>query len=72
MKKMKISISGMHCGSCAANIERSLRKISGVKEVTVNAIINKAFLEGDEKVSDEEIKKAVAKAGYKVIDIDES
>ena len=72
MKKIKISISGMHCGSCAGNIERSLRKVSGVKEVSVSAVTNKAFVEVDEKTSEDEMKKAISKAGYKVVGIEEN
>jgi len=72
MKKIKLSIEGIHCGSCASNIERSLRKVSGVKEVNVSAITNKAFVEIDEKTSEEEMKKAVSKAGYKVVAIEEN
>ena len=71
MKKVKLSISGMHCASCAGNIERSLKKISGVKEVRVSAITNKAFVEIEGKVSEEDMKKAVARAGYKLVEIEE-
>ena len=70
MKKLKLSISGMHCGSCAGNIERSLKKVSGVNEVRANAITNKAFVEIDDKTSEDEMKKAVARAGYKVVSIE--
>ena len=70
MKKLKLSISGMHCGSCAGNIERSLKKVSGVKEVRANAITNKAFVEADDKTSEDEMKKAVAIVGYKVVSIE--
>jgi len=70
MKKVKISITGMHCSSCASNIERSLKKIPGVKEVTVSLMTNKGFVECDDKVSDEELKKAVARAGYKAVTIE--
>ena len=68
--KKKLSISGMHCGSCAGNITRALKKVSGVKEVSVSAVTNKAFVEADEKVNEDEMKKAVAKAGYKVVSIE--
>ena len=69
-KKVKINIEGMHCASCAGNIERSLKKVSGVSEVNVSVIGKKAFVEVDEKVPEEELKKAVARAGYKVLSID--
>lgn len=70
MKKLKLAISGMHCGSCAGNVERALKKVSGVKSVTVNAIANKAFAEIDDNVKEEDLKQAVAKAGYKVVAIE--
>lgn len=68
--KKKINIDGMHCASCATNIERSLKKVQGVDEVNVSVIGKKAFVECNEKASDEELKKAVARAGYKAISIE--
>lgn len=70
MKKVKLTIEGMHCASCAANIERSLKKVPGVSSVAVSLMTKKGFIEVDEKVSDEELKKAVARAGYKVAAIE--
>ena len=67
MKKLKISISGMHCASCAGNIERALSKVAGVKSCTVSAVTNKAFVECEDGVSESDIEKAVAKPGYKVV-----
>lgn len=67
MKKVKITIEGMHCASCGSNIERSLRKIPGVKEVSVSVMTKKGFVECADNVSEEELKKAVARAGYKPI-----
>ena len=66
MKKLKLIIDGMHCASCASNIEKSLRKVQGVKEVSVSLMLKKGTVECDDSVSDEELKKAVARAGYKV------
>ena len=70
MKKIKLSISGMHCGSCAGNIERGLKKIKGVKEVSVSALTNKAIVETEDSVDNEELKKVVARVGYKVVYIE--
>ena len=72
MKKVKLSIEGMHCASCASNIERSLKKVSGVKEVSVSLMMNKGMVEVEDNVNDEELKKAVARAGYKVISVERS
>lgn len=70
--KKKITIEGMHCASCASNIERSLKKISGIKEVSISIITKKAIIEIDDKakISDEDLKKAVTRAGYKTVSIE--
>jgi P-type Cu+ transporter len=72
MTKKKITIEGMHCASCIANVERSLKKIPGVKEVSVSLITHKAIIEIDDKVSvkDEQLKDAIKKVGYKPINIE--
>lgn len=67
MKKIKMTISGMHCGSCAGNIERSVGKVSGVKSVSVRIMSNTGVVECDDGVSNSDLEKAVAKAGYKVV-----
>ena len=69
MMKIKINIEGMHCASCASNVERSLKKVSGVKEVTVSVIGKKAFVEVEDKVNEGELKKAIERVGYKVSSI---
>jgi P-type Cu+ transporter len=68
--KKKITIEGMHCASCASNTERALKKVPGVKEVSVSVITNKAIIDVDERVPEEELKKAVSKAGYKAVSIE--
>ena len=70
MTRRKISIQGMHCASCALNIEKSLKKVPGVKEATVSLMTQKGFVECDDSVSEEDLKKAVARAGYKAVSID--
>ena len=70
MKKLKLTIEGMHCASCASNIEKSLRKVHGVKEVSVSLMLKKGTVEVEDFVSEEDLKKAVARAGYKVTKIE--
>jgi len=72
MKKIKLTIHGMHCASCANNIEKSLKKIPGIKEANVSLMTKKGILEIEENsnISDEEFKKAVAKVGYKLVGIE--
>ena len=71
MKKLKLTIEVMHCASCASNIEKSLKKISGVKEASVSLMLKKGIVEADDSVSEEELRKAVSKVGYKVSKIEQ-
>lgn len=70
MKKIKVAITGMHCASCANNIEKSVGKLSGVKSCSVSLMTRKGIIECEDSVKDEEIKKAVERAGYKVASIE--
>jgi len=72
MKKIKLKIEGMHCSSCASNIEKSLKKLPAIKEVNVSLMLKKGTVELRENldVSDEELKKAVSRVGYKITDIE--
>lgn len=69
MEKITIQIKGMHCASCANNIERSLKKVRGVKDARVSLLMEKAFVES-EGADKKELIKAVARAGYKAADIE--
>lgn len=71
MKRIKLTIEGMHCASCASNVERSLKKVKGVKEVSVSIMTNKGFVDMDDNVSEKELKDAVSRAGYKVVEIEQ-
>ena len=70
MKKVKITIEGMHCASCGGNVEDSLKKIKGVKEVRVSVMTHKGIIEAEDTVSEEDLKAAVSKVGYKVVKIE--
>ncbi|MBI4451311.1 heavy metal translocating P-type ATPase [Candidatus Woesearchaeota archaeon] len=66
--KCSLRITGMHCASCAAKIEKTLAKLPGVKEVSVNFATEQALVECDpEKTSTQDLQKAVEKLGYGVI-----
>ena len=70
MKKIKITINGMHCSSCAANVEKSLKKVPGVKNANVSLMLKKGTAECEDSVSEDEIKKAVVRTGYKISNIE--
>lgn len=63
--KLKFNVTGMTCSSCSAHVEKAVRKLSGVQEVTVNLLSNNMAVEYDEKVlTTNQIIKAVEQAGY--------
>ncbi len=60
-----LHVRGMHCASCAGLIERSLKKLPGVKQATVNFAAEKATVIAQPgAVSQEHIIGAIRKAGY--------
>ncbi|MBT4333870.1 MAG: SO_0444 family Cu/Zn efflux transporter [Candidatus Cloacimonetes bacterium] len=59
-------IEGMTCNHCAANVKDSLFKIEGVQEVKINLEKKNAVVDGD--YDSEEVKAAIIKAGYKVVE----
>lgn len=68
MTKKSFPIVGMHCASCANLLERSLSKVPGVVNASVNYGSESATVEVDEnKVKDEDLISAVAGSGYKAV-----
>jgi Cu+-exporting ATPase len=68
MKTTTFNIVGMHCASCVALNEGSLKKIKGVKDASVNFGTHSATVEFDESlVSEKSLHEAVIKNGYKVL-----
>ena len=61
----RLNISGMRCASCAATIERILRKTAGVKSASVNFATEMLAVEHSHEISENDIKEIVRKAGYK-------
>ncbi len=67
MAKTTFTIEGMHCASCAVQIENSLKQTNGVKEAQVNYALAKGSVEYDERQIDEKaLHEVVEKEGYKV------
>lgn len=65
MKKIKLKIDGMHCSSCAMNIDFDLEDITGVKEAKTSYAKQETEIEYDcKKVSDEQIIVQIQKTGY--------
>ena len=63
--KEKFDVSGMTCASCQAHVEKAVRKVPGVKDVTVNLLSNNMVVEFEEgQSSAQEVVRAVEDAGY--------
>ncbi len=72
-KMVSIDIDGMHCSSCALLIEKSLRKMPGVLQASVNFSSEQAMVKIDPMTaSKSELLKAVENAWYVWAIIDEN
>ncbi len=68
MEKTSVDVGGMQCASCAVTIEKSLKRVEGVKEASVNfAAEQAAVIFNRAETSLEEIRETVEKAGYSVL-----
>lgn len=61
-------VKGMHCASCASIIERTVKKIEGVEEISVNNGTENAKISFNEsKTSPESFNKKLEPLGYSLI-----
>lgn len=66
---MNLKIEGMTCAACAKAVERVSRKLDGVQDANVNIATEKLDITFDKsKVSINDIKRAIEKAGYKALE----
>ncbi|HKJ66645.1 MAG TPA: copper ion binding protein, partial [bacterium] len=66
-RKTTLQIEGMHCASCVASVEKSLRNVPGVKVASVNLATESATVEYDEQQAGfPDLKQAVEDVGYDV------
>ncbi len=65
MIKKKFKISGMHCTSCAMNIDGELEDTSGVKQSNTHYAKSETEVEFDEtKLTSADVIKIIKKVGY--------
>jgi P-type Cu+ transporter len=63
---IELQVIGMTCASCVLRIEKSLKAVSGVREVSVNLATEKASVQAETTVTAKALAAAVRKAGYDV------
>ena len=67
LEKIIAPVEGMTCASCVARVERSIGKIEGIKNVSVNLATEKATFEIDNNLASlTQVEKAIENAGYKI------
>ncbi|MGN0299218.1 MAG: heavy-metal-associated domain-containing protein [Lachnospiraceae bacterium] len=66
--KKTVIVEGMTCEHCKNRVENSLNKIDGVA-ARVNLKKKEAVVSMEKEVSDEQIREAIEKAGYRVVKI---
>ncbi|GAA5556162.1 copper-transporting P-type ATPase [Acinetobacter schindleri] len=65
-QKFELDIEGMSCASCAARIEKALKKIPEVLEANVNLSTEKAYVTAVSSLQQQVLVKAIQKAGFDV------
>ena len=53
----KFKVKGLDCANCAAELERAIQKIKGIKKANISFMTERMELEYDENNEDEIIKK---------------
>lgn len=65
-QRFELDIEGMSCASCAARIEKALKKIPEVLEANVNLSTEKAYVTAVSSLQQQVLVKAIQKAGFDV------
>ena len=66
--KLSIPVAGMTCANCAANIERGLKKLKGIKEVSVSFASEQASVTYETgEISLRDITDKINGLGYRII-----
>ncbi len=69
MNKETVKISGMTCAACAKRIEKTVGKLEGVSQASVNFATEKLSVEYDnQKAPFDKIKETIEKVGYGIIE----
>ena len=57
-------VTGMTCSACSAHVERAVRAVGGVRDVTVSLLTNSMRVEFAPPADEQTICEAVQAAGY--------
>lgn len=68
MKKI-LTIEGMMCGHCSMHVEKALKSVEGVTDVTIDLQKKTAEVSVNKEIADEVFKNIISEEGYEVTDI---
>jgi len=63
---LQVPVQGMTCAACARRVEKAIRSVPGVDDVTVNLSTERAAVRAGNGVATEQIVRAIEDAGYRV------
>ena len=67
-QRLVIPVEGMTCASCVGRVEKGIRAVAGVRDVSVNLATNRATVDLDAGHTPEPILAAIRKAGFETRD----
>lgn len=69
MIRIILGVEGMACGMCEAHINEAIRNAFRVKKVTSSHTRKQTIILTEKDIPEQELKGAVAKAGYDVVSV---
>ncbi len=64
MKNVKFSVTGMTCAACSAHVEKAVKGVIGVTDVSVSLLTNSMTVSFEPPATADSIENAVKAAGY--------
>lgn len=61
---MRVAVTGMTCGHCAASVGKEINNIDGVTDVEVDVATGQVVIRADRDLDAANIAAAVREAGY--------
>lgn len=62
--KTILKVEGMHCAGCAGSIERALRRVEGVKEVTADLRHKRVTVDHDPGTGEDQLVSLLGDIGF--------
>ncbi|WP_050476912.1 heavy metal translocating P-type ATPase [Herbaspirillum rhizosphaerae] len=66
LQELTLAVEGMTCASCVGRVEKALRAVPSVRDVSVNLATERATVQAESGVHADQLIAAVHKAGYDV------